>query len=114
MTEQALARAFPVLTDEQRARLCAYGTSETVNVGDTLFRPGDLTYDLVLIQQGVIDIVTTPTADEPEEIVVQHKAGAFLGELNLLTGQRVFLTARVSAAGRCMSRLRRVISAADG
>ncbi|HEY8728995.1 MAG TPA: FAD-dependent oxidoreductase [Acidothermaceae bacterium] len=99
MTEVAMAQAFPVLTEDQRTRLCAYGTSEQVNVGDTIFRPGDLTYDLVLIQQGAIDIVTTPTGDAPEEIVVQHKAGAFLGELNLLTGQTVFLTARVSAAG---------------
>lgn len=95
----SMLQAFPVLTDDQRARLCAYGTSEPVSVGDTLFRPGDLTYDLVLIQQGVIDIVSAATSDAPEEIVVQHKAGAFLGELNLLTGQRVYLTARVSEAG---------------
>src|SRR5450432_3931044 len=94
-----MAQAFPVLTDDQRTRLCSYGTSEAVTIGDTIFRPGDLTYDLVMIQQGVIDIVSTSTGDAPEEIVVQHKAGAFLGELNLLTGQRVYLTARVSEAG---------------
>jgi thioredoxin reductase (NADPH) len=94
-----MAQAFPVFTDEQLARLRAYGTAETVNVGDTLFRPGDLTYDLVLIEQGVVDIVSTPTDGTPEQIVVQHKAGAFLGELNLLTGQTVYLTARVSQAG---------------
>ena len=99
VTEATTAQAFPVLTDDQRTRLRAYGTSETVSVGDTIFRPGDVTYDLVLIEQGAIDIVTTPVGDAPEEILVQHHAGNILGELNLLTGQRVFLTARVSEGG---------------
>jgi len=98
-SQAATTQAFPILTDDQRTRLCSYGTSEPVSVGDTIFRPGDLTYDLVFIEQGAIDIVTTATEDAPEEAVVQHKAGAFLGELNLLTGQTVFLTARVSSAG---------------
>ena len=98
-TPEQIAQAFPVLTDDQRARLRAYGAAEVVNAGDTLFRPGDLTYDLVLIEQGVVDIVSTPTDGTPEQIVVQHKAGAFLGELNLLTGQIVYLTARVSEPG---------------
>jgi thioredoxin reductase (NADPH) len=91
--------ASPMLSADQQRRLRAYGTPQDIAVGDTIFRPGDLTYDLVLLDEGVIDIVSTPTCDEPEEIVVQHRAGAFLGELNLLTGQTVFLTARVSAAG---------------
>ena len=99
MTEATTAQAFPVFTDDQRTRLRTYGTSETVSVGDTIFRPGDVTYDLVLIEQGAIDIVTTPDGDAPEEILVQHHAGNILGELNLLTGQRVFLTARVSEGG---------------
>jgi thioredoxin reductase (NADPH) len=93
-----VANAFPVLTDDQRARLRAYGTPESAAVGDTLFRPGDLTYDLVLIDEGTVDIVTAPKVG-PEELVVRHKAGAFLGELNLLTGQTVYLTARVSEPG---------------
>ena len=53
----------------------------------------------MLIEQGVVDIVSTPTDGTPEQIVVQHKAGAFLGELNLLTGQIVYLTGRVAEAG---------------
>ena len=94
-----IAQAFPVLTDDQRSRLRAYGTPERVAVGDTLFRPGDLTYDLVLIDEGAVDIVSPPVHDAPEQIVVHHGAGAILGELNLLTGQTVYLTARVSEPG---------------
>jgi thioredoxin reductase (NADPH) len=94
-----LAQAFPVLTDSQCVRMRAFGAAQTVSVGDVLFQPGDVTYDLMLIDEGTVDIVSTPTLDKPEELVVQHRAGAFLGELNLLTGQTVYLTARVSEPG---------------
>ena len=94
-----LALAFPRLTENECVQLRAYGTAQTVKVGDTLFEPGDITYDLVLIDEGVVDIVSVPTLGKPEAIVVQHHAGGLIGELNLLTGQTVFLTARVSRAG---------------
>ena len=94
-----LALAFPRLTENECIRLRAFGTPQTVNVGDTLFEPGDITYDLVLIDDGVVDIVSAPTLGKPEAIVVQHRAGGLIGELNLLTGQTVYLTARVSEPG---------------
>jgi thioredoxin reductase (NADPH) len=96
-TPEDLAEAFPNLTESQCVRLRAFGIPQTLNVGETLFKPGDITYDLVLIDTGVVDIVSPPTTDVPEEaVVVQHRAGGLLGELNLLTGQTVYLTARVS------------------
>jgi thioredoxin reductase (NADPH) len=94
-----LALAFPRLTESECTRLRAFGTPQTVSVGDTLFQPGDVTYDLVLIDEGVVDIVSAATLGKPEAVVVQHRAGALLGELNLLTGQTVYLTARVAEAG---------------
>lgn len=94
-----LALAFPRLTDDECTRLRAFGIPQTVNIGDTLFEPGDVTYDLVLIDEGVVDIVSAPTLGKPEALIVQHRAGALVGELNLLTGQKTYLTARVSAAG---------------
>src|SRR6185437_1181149 len=94
-----LALAFPGLTDDECTRLRAFGIPQTVNIGDTLFEPGDVTYDLVLIDEGVVDIVSAPTLGKPEALIVKHRAGALVGELNLLTGQKTYLTARVSAAG---------------
>ncbi|SMG48640.1 FAD-dependent oxidoreductase [Agreia pratensis] len=90
----------PVLTEAQLTRLRAFGEPVEVASGDTLFRVGDRSYDLVLIDSGTIDIVREATRDSAEEIVAQHGAGRFLGELNLLTGQTVFLTARVTSPGR--------------
>ena len=99
ISDADVEQAFPHLTEAQCARMRAFGVAQTVNVGDLLFQPGDVTYDLVLIDEGVVDIVSAATLDKPEELVVQHRAGAFLGELNLLTGQRVYLIARVAEAG---------------
>ena len=103
--EQRSLAQNPILTDAQLDRLRSYGVPRTVVTGDTLYRVGDRSYDLVLIDSGTIDIVREATRDSPEQIVAQHGAGRFLGELNLLTGQTVFLTARVTSPGlmHCIS-----------
>jgi thioredoxin reductase (NADPH) len=96
----APSEAFPELTTAELARLRAYGAAEQVAVGDAVFQAGDTSYDLIVIDEGVIDIVRPATRDAPEDTVVRHRAGRFLGELNLLTGQIAYLTARVVEAGR--------------
>jgi thioredoxin reductase (NADPH) len=92
--------ATPVLTPAQLSRLLSYGSSHPVAVGDVIFRVGDVGYDLVVIEEGVVEVVREATKDAPEAVVATHGAGRFLGELNLLTGQTVYLTARVTSAGR--------------
>jgi thioredoxin reductase (NADPH) len=92
--------AVPQLTDDQFARLTAYGAAQDVRVRDVVFRPGDPAYDLIVIEAGWIEIVSPPSGDEPEAVVAAYGPGGFLGELNLLTGQTVYLTARVTQAGR--------------
>ena len=100
----------PALTDQQFARLLSYGTSEPVAVGDIVFAAGDL----VVIEAGVVDVVREATKDAPEAVVARHGAGRFLGELNMLTGQTVYLTARVVEAGRIVrippDRFRRIMA----
>ncbi|MCS5735313.1 FAD-dependent oxidoreductase [Herbiconiux daphne] len=90
----------PELDPAQLTRLRAYGTPAEVAEGDILFRTGDRSYDLVVIETGRVDIVREATRDAPESVIVTHGPGRFLGELNLLTGQTVFVTARVTEGGR--------------
>ncbi|MCW2746946.1 MAG: cyclic nucleotide-regulated FAD-dependent pyridine nucleotide-disulfide oxidoreductase [Nocardioidaceae bacterium] len=92
--------ANPHLTEAQTAKLMSYGSPQDVERGDVIFRVGDTSYDLVLIERGAVDIYREATNDSEALIVAHHESGRFLGELNLLTGQTVFLTARVSEAGR--------------
>ena len=57
--------------------------------GEYLYREGDegdATYDFYAILTGAVEVVVGSHGAEPT--VVRHGAGRFLGELNLLTGQR--------------------------
>ena len=63
-------------------------------MGDVLFRAGDDSSDFLVVLEGAVDIVR-PDVDG-ETLITTHVAGRFLGELNMLTGQRLYLTARVS------------------
>ena len=91
--------ASPRLDDELFARLLAYGTPQETHPGDVLFTPGDEDVDLIVVDRGSAEVVRTETADMPAAIVAVVDAGGFVGELNLLTGQNVYLLCRVREAG---------------
>jgi thioredoxin reductase (NADPH) len=91
--------ASPKLGDELFARLVAYGTPQETSPGDVLFSPGDVDVDLIVVSRGSVDVIRTDTADVPAATVAKVRAGGFVGELNLLTGQNVYLLCRVREAG---------------
>src|ERR1700722_1094339 len=90
------SEAFPTLPREQFKALADRSEPQDVAMGDILFTAGDESYDFILIESGEVEIVRVATVAEPEEqVVARHGAGRFLGELNMLTGQRTYLTGRV-------------------
>ncbi len=91
------AGAFPTLDESELAVFDALGTRRAVAMGDYLFRAGDVAYDFFVIVSGAVEIVMF--ADGEERIITRHGPGRFLGELNMLTGMRVFLSARVAEPG---------------
>jgi thioredoxin reductase (NADPH) len=107
-------QAFPVLSDAQMERMRALAEIEEVSAGDVLYAASDLTYDFVFVESGEVEIVRGATPGSPEQVIVPHGAGRFLGELNMLTGQAVYLTARVSKDGQVRrvspERFRRLMS----
>jgi thioredoxin reductase (NADPH) len=90
--------ARPIFTDEQWERFRSYGTPQTVEPGTWLFRAGEETCDMLLVEHGTIDIVRARTADSPEAVVAHYGPGQFSGEMNLLTGQATYLDARATEA----------------
>ena len=104
--------AFPRLSDDEIDLLRPYGEVRAVERGDTLFRAGDTAYDFCVMLSGAVDIIDT-VGDE-ERIIVTHGSHKFLGELNLLTGQAVYLTARIREPGEVLAippdRLREIVS----
>ena len=89
--------AFPTLDDSELAVLQALGSRRSVAMGEYLYREGDATYDFYVILSGAAEIVVR--SDGEERIITRHGPGQFLGELNLLSGQRVYLSARVVEPG---------------
>ncbi len=80
-----------ILSSSQFATLARHGEERTAAVGETLFEIGDRSYDFIAIIEGQVSVL-----DGAGEEIVRHDAGGFLGELNLLSGQTVFLTAVVT------------------
>jgi thioredoxin reductase (NADPH) len=85
------APATPSLSASQLTTLAAAGEERNADVGDVLFRVGDAAYPFIAIRDGEVAIL-----DAAGNEVIRHGASSFLGELNLLSGQTVFLTAVVT------------------
>jgi len=95
-----VSEASPRLGDELFARLLAYGTPHQTRRGDVLFRPGDADVDLIVVDRGSVEVVRTATGHVPAATVATVDAGGFVGELNLLTGQNVYLLGQVRESGQ--------------
>ena len=76
-------------------RWAVIGEERTADVGDVLFQVGDRRYPFIAIIEGEAAI-----QDAAGNEIVRHGASGFLGEVNLLTGQTVYLTAVVTRAMR--------------
>jgi thioredoxin reductase (NADPH) len=78
-----------------------FGVEREMAAGDLLFEAGEASYDLFVILEGGVEVLRS-AGKEDEVVISAFAAGTFVGELTLLTGQRRFLTARVSAPGRML------------
>jgi thioredoxin reductase (NADPH) len=88
------AAAFPELDDTQLAVASSLGRRRPVRVGEVLFSPADDSYDWIVILTGAVEIVGSHG-----HVITRHGPRRFLGEVNLVTRQRPYLTARVVEAG---------------
>ena len=93
--------AHEVFGPSELAELAPFGVERAVAAGEELYRAGDDSYDFFVVLDGVADI--TREGPDGDIVVARHGAGKFLGELNMLTGQRAYLTARMSEAGRVLA-----------
>ncbi len=104
--------AFPTLGPGEIAILEAVGSRRAVLAGDYLYREGDAAYDFYVVLSGRAEVFIS--AEGEEQQLASHGPGSFLGELNLITGLRVFLSARVAEPGEVLAvpadALRRVIA----
>ena len=96
--------ATRVLSATQLALLAEHGEQRTAEVGDTLYQIGDETYPFIAIIDGEAAVL-----DGAGQQIVRHSSSGFLGEINLLSGQTVFVTAVVTQPMRYIAVDREVL-----
>ena len=80
-----------VLSSAQLTLLDEHGEQRSAEVGETLYQIGDETYPFIAIIEGEAAVL-----DGAGQEIARHGASGFLGEINLLSGQTVFVTAVVT------------------
>ena len=96
--DDQLAVPARVLSSTQLALLGRRGEQLTAEVGEKLYEIGDATYPFIAILEGEVAVL-----DGAGHEIVRHGASGFLGEVNLLSGQSVFVTAVVTQPLRYIS-----------
>ena len=100
-SHEAYAGRSPVLDAAQLEVLRSYGSEHDMAAGEVLFADGDLTYDLIVVVSGEARIIER-SGQAGETVIATYGDGQFLGEIGLLTGQRAYLSAVASTAGRVL------------
>ena len=90
----------PALREDQIEILRRYGKARKTEVGQILFRAGDTSNDFIVVLEGEVEVIDD-FAGEARTIGV-FRAGRFPGELNMLTGQAMYLTAVVRHGGEVL------------
>jgi thioredoxin reductase (NADPH) len=105
-------RSVPRLSEAQIEALAAHGYRRGTQPGEVLFREWDPSCDFFVVLAGKVAIVAGYGGDE--RVISVHGPGRFLGELNLLTGETVFVTAVVREPGEVLvvpvERLRQLVT----
>ena len=99
--QQARDTASPTLTKDQIEFLGRYGEMRTTEVGQVLIRAGDRASDFIVVLDGEVEVVDD-FAGQARTIGVLL-AGNFAGELNMLTGQALYLSFVVRKRGEVLA-----------
>src|SRR5437868_12702830 len=82
--------AFPTLSTVEITVLKSLATAHDYADGEIIFRAGQADIDLCVVESGQIDILN-PTDDN--RVIATHDPGQFSGDIDLLTGRPVIVTA---------------------
>jgi thioredoxin reductase (NADPH) len=91
----------PTLNEDQIEVLSRYGETRKTEVGQVLYRAGDTTNDFFVVLEGEVEVIDDFAGDA--RTIGVFLAGRFLTELNMLTGQALYLTAVVREGGEVLA-----------
>jgi thioredoxin reductase (NADPH) len=90
--------AFPRLDKTDLQRLRQLGEIREVEPGEVLFAEGDQGSDFFIMESGSVTIVQG--YGKENRVIAIHGAGRFLGEMAMLTGQRLYLSGVIREPSR--------------
>jgi thioredoxin reductase (NADPH) len=99
--EEIRTTANPILTEDHIAFLGRYGQTRKTEAGEILFRAGDTSYEFVVVLEGEVEIVDD-FAGEARSLGILE-AGRFVGEMTMLTGQAIYVSAVVHEGGEVLT-----------
>ncbi|MFD7024583.1 FAD-dependent oxidoreductase [Promicromonospora sukumoe] len=85
--------AYPRLTDEQIMLLSQHGERKPLTRGTVLFSEGDRDRGLFVVLDGRVRVVQEDGPGGEPRVLAIHGRGRFVGDLSMLTGQAVYVTA---------------------
>jgi thioredoxin reductase (NADPH) len=85
--------AYPRLTDEQIMLLSRYGERKRLAKAATLFCEGDRDCGLFVVLDGRVAVLQEDGPEVESRVIAVHARGRFVGDLSMLTGQAVYVTA---------------------
>jgi len=92
--------AFPVLGSRDLSDLARRGHPRTVRAGDILYAEGDRDFCFYVVVKGAIAIVEHSSGEE--RLIRMHRPGDFTGDVDMLSGRRALITARVEEDGELL------------
>src|ERR671939_658424 len=102
----------PTLSEDQIEILKRYGQTRKTKGGEVLFRAGDTSNGFIVILEGEVEVIDDFAGEA--RTIGTFLAGRFPGELNMLTGQAMYLTAVVREGGEVLAisreRLKEVVT----
>ncbi|MGB7931091.1 MAG: FAD-dependent oxidoreductase [Gammaproteobacteria bacterium] len=92
-----IGQMFPTLTPVQMERIAVHGQRRPVLRGEVLFEAGARVVPFFVVTAGQIEI--TQSSGTAETLIAVHGPGQFTGEVQMISGRRALVRARVSEAG---------------
>ncbi len=111
-TDEIRSTRAPTLREDQIEVLRRYGETRETEAGQVLFRAGDTSNDFIVVLEGEVEVVDD-FAGEARTMGVM-RAGRFVGDLNMLAEQAIYLSAVVREGGEVLAipreRLKEVVT----
>jgi thioredoxin reductase (NADPH) len=98
LTSSRIEKIFPKLTPAQINRIAASGRTHSIQSGEVLIEQGDKSVPFFVVITGEVEILRPFGAHET--LLTVQGPGEFTGEVNMLSGRRSLVRARVTKPGK--------------